>query len=147
MRKKKRLTLLDQWMIGVLMIIVTGFIAYGVFVFSAVHPYSKLQAQAIQLAKDHADLVSIDSFSVVTTDETVYSVSGEDQNGQTIGVLIPKDGKEIRLINFDEGVTALSLRAGDNAVNLGVYKGKIIWEVNSIDNFEIYDFKSGEKIR
>lgn len=148
MKREKKMTLFDQWVMGVLIVVVVGFIAYGIFTVAIIQPYSNLQSHMIRVAKDKAGLTSANSFSIVTTDETVYSVSGKNQKGQNIGVLIPKNGNQIQIVHFADGVSASSIEEdNNNAINLGLYKGKTIWEVNSTHNFKIYDFRSGKKIK
>jgi len=137
---------MDQWLIGGLTVILAIFLAYGIFVFAATRGASSLQARAISIAKEKGGMTSAENFAVVTTNETVYSVSGKDAAGKAITVLIPKNSNQIQVIALSDGVSASSLNAGNAAVSLGLFKNQPIWEVNSANAFKIYDFKTGKEL-
>jgi len=148
LRRKRRLGLVGQLFIGLLVIIATGLFSFILYGWIAANPILQTKASAIQLAKSKAGLVKAETYAVVTTDVTVYSVTGLDTNGQTVAVLIPKDsGSTIEQVALKNGVAADKIpHSSGSSIMLGLYKDKPIWEVNSSKGFQIYDFTSGKMI-
>ena len=91
--RRRRMTLHTQIIIGVLTVILAGFIAISLFIWRAVSPYNTARSAAIAIAKDKTELKTPTAFDIATTDSTDYSLLGKTEKGKEIGVLIPEKGK------------------------------------------------------
>lgn len=141
------MTLHSQIIIGILTVILAGFIAVGLFFWRATSPYSTARSAAIAIATEKTDLKTPTAFDIATTETTDYSLLGKTEQGKEIGVLIPGNGGNLTVVDMSEGVKAETV-TGDNttSVVLALYKNKPVWQVNSRDGFKLYDFKSGEEL-
>jgi uncharacterized protein YpmB len=147
MNKKRKISIFDQLLIGGLSLILSGFLAYWGYVQALIEPFSSARAQALTIAKQKTDLKNAQTFDIVTTDETYYSLTGTNAKGQDIAVLIPKSSHTITEIALSDGVSAASLpKEGSVKVELALFKGKPVWEVNTSAGFKIYDFKTGKAL-
>jgi uncharacterized protein YpmB len=140
------MSLLDQVLIGVLSVIAAAFLAYFIYAWAAGSSYSAVERQAISIAKAKAGLASAETFSIVTTDETTYSLTGQNASGKMVGVLIPKNGDQIQVVPLASGVPQSTISKTD-PVSLGIYKGNVVWESNSSNDFKIFDFYTGKELK
>jgi uncharacterized protein YpmB len=145
--KKRKISLLDQIMIGVLSVIAASFLSYLVFANTMASPIAKNRSQLIQVAKKKAGLNKVATYNIVTTDKTYYSLTGTDDSGEKIAVIIPKKSGKITVIKLSEGVAESSLSKKDTVtIDVALYNGKAVWEVNSKKDFKLYDFKTGKQL-
>ncbi|QPS70310.1 DUF5590 domain-containing protein [Lactococcus garvieae] len=145
--RRKRMTLHSQIIIGILTVILAGFIAISLFIWRATSPYSTARRAAITIAKDKTDLKTPTAFDIATTDTTDYSLLGKTEQGKEIGVLIPEKGGNLTVVDMSEGVKAETVKSDNTrSIVLALYKNKPVWQVNSHDGFKLYDFKSGEEL-
>ncbi|EKF50578.1 hypothetical protein C426_2082 [Lactococcus garvieae DCC43] len=141
------MTLHSQIIIGILTVILAGFIAISLFIWRATSPYSTARRAAITIAKDKTDLKTPTAFDIATTDTTDYSLLGKTEQGKEIGVLIPEKGGNLTVVDMSEGVKAETVKSDNTrSIVLALYKNKPVWQVNSHDGFKLYDFKSGEEL-
>ncbi|MBB5888587.1 DUF5590 domain-containing protein [Lactovum miscens] len=147
MRKKQKISLADQIMIGSLSVVFAGFLAYFIYMGVAIQRLESERNQIVSIAKSKTDLKNIDTFNIVTTDKSYYSLLGTTASGEKIGVLLPKAKGAISVIKLSDGVGMYSLpQKGATTIDLALYKGKTVWEVNTKIDFKIYDFKTGKEV-
>lgn len=143
----ERMTKTSQITIGILILVIAGMLAVGLFFWKALVPYSNARTEAIKVARQQTDIKTVTAFDIATSDETTYSVEGKDASGQKIAVLIPKKSSEISVVDLDKGTSPDKLTEKDTkSVVLGLYKGKAVWEVNNQSGFKLYDFSSGKEV-
>ncbi|WP_244842514.1 cell wall elongation regulator TseB-like domain-containing protein [Lactococcus nasutitermitis] len=136
-----------QIIIGALTVIIAIYIAIGLFLNKAISPYNTTRAQAINIAKKETNLKTAQSFDIATTDITTYAIKGLDKNNKEIGVIIPQKSGKITVVDMDKGVAPTSLTSKNtSSVVLTLYKGKAAWEVNSSNNYKVYDFTTGKEL-
>lgn len=134
-----------QITIGILTVILASYLAVILFFGMALYPFNHTRAQAIEIAKKQAKLTKIEAYGVATTDETSYAVTGRNNSGQEIGVIIPQKSKNLTLVKLDRGISPKELvEKSTTSVVLGLYKGKPAWEVNTHTGFKVCDFKTGK---
>jgi uncharacterized protein YpmB len=145
--RKRKMTRHSQIIIGILTIIVAIGLASGIFIWKSVSPYRTVRAEAIAIAKQSADLKTAEAFDIATTDTTSYSIVGLSNSNQEIGVLVPQKSGQITVVNLKDGVSPSTLtQKGTNSVVLALYKGQPAWEVNNVNGFKVYDFKTGKEL-
>ncbi|MFD1900141.1 DUF5590 domain-containing protein [Enterococcus termitis] len=119
---------------GLLVIIVMLVIFYV----RSTHPWKQAEKEATAIAKDYAQLESVDHFYWFTRKETSFTVTGKDADGKELVVIIPKSGKNITVLNQTDGVEEGHIRQimetdykekDIQKVNLGLYDGQPTWEV------------------
>ncbi|MGL4335212.1 MAG: DUF5590 domain-containing protein [Lactococcus garvieae] len=145
--RRRRMTLHTQIIIGVLTVILAGFIAISLFIWRAVSPYNTARSAAIAIAKDKTELKTPTAFDITTTDSTDYSLLGKTEKGKEIGVLIPEKGGNLTVIDMATGVKPETLQADNTtSIVLALYKNQPVWQVNSREGFKLYDFKTGKEL-
>lgn len=139
--------MLDQLMIGGLTIVLVVFLAYYLIVFISVRPIEQTREQVIELVEEKTNMKTVESFNIVTTDKTYYSLLGKNELGEDIAVAVPKDAGAIYEIRLSEGVEMSSLpQENATTIDFAVFKDKPVWEVNTKTDFKIYDFVTGEQL-
>ncbi|MFV0556048.1 MAG: DUF5590 domain-containing protein [Lactovum sp.] len=147
MKKRRQFSKLDQLMMGSLVIVLAGFFSYYLFVFTAVSPLTKTRDQVIQIVKEKTSMVKVETFNIVTTDKTYYSLIGKNSADEDLAIVIPKEPGEIYEVKLSEGVDVSSLpQENATTIDFAIFKGKLVWEVNTKEEFKIYDFKTGEEV-
>ncbi|MDR0299696.1 MAG: DUF5590 domain-containing protein [Streptococcaceae bacterium] len=147
MKKRRKVSLADQIMIGALSVILASFIAYFLFIQVAIGTTESTRNQLIKIAKSKTNLVKVETYNFVTTDKSYYSLTGIDANGNKIGVIVPENSGDISLVKLSDGVSSSSLpQTGATTIDLSLFKGQTVWEVNTKTTFKIYDFKTGKEI-
>lgn len=148
MKRGRKISFLDQTIIGLLLIVVTGFLAYFFYLYAVGNQLAGVRDRSVALAKSKAGLVQVTAFDVVTTDVTTYSVTGKDKSGAAVVALISDSNNSIQIVQLAAGKPASDFsKSGTVAVSLGMYKGQPIWEVNTDKGFQIYDFVGGELLK
>jgi uncharacterized protein YpmB len=147
MKKRRKISLADQIMIGLLSVVLAVFLAYFVYIQVAVRPFEAARTQIIKIAKEKTDLTKVETFNFVTTDKSYYSLTGKDAAGEKIGVIVPKKSGTISVIKLSDGVAISTLpQKKATTIDLALFKGKLVWEVNTKTNFKLYDFKTGQEV-
>lgn len=124
-------------------------------------PYKTDQAQAIKIAKQHADLKTAETFYLYNRNAQNWTVGGLDQHKNKIFVIIDPDTKHVVILDQSSGISQ------KKAVNqviakydpkqihniaLGLYHKKPVWEVtfqnkNHTIGYETLDFKTGHVVQ
>lgn len=145
--KKRKIRKSEQITIGILLVILSLYLAIFLFFGGSLNPFQSARAQAISIAEEKADLKEAESFGIGTTDSTSYAVIGINKSGKKIGVIIPKESKELTVVELSKGISPEKLKeANTKSIVLSLYKNKPVWEVNNTNGFKIYDFVSGKKL-
>jgi uncharacterized protein YpmB len=145
--KRRKISLLDQIMIGLLFVLAAGFLSYFVYVNAMAQPIANNRSKVIKIAKNKAGLVKVETYNLVTTDKSYYSLTGTDSRGEKTAIIIPEKSGEITVVKLSEGVAQASLpQKGAVTIDLALYKGSLVWEVNTSKDFELYDFKTGKQL-
>ncbi len=145
--RKRRMSVPAQVTIGILTVVLAIYLATALFFAKATSPFNSTRAQVIKIAKAQAGLKTAEAFGIATTDSTSYAVIGQDNSGKEIGVIIPKNNKNLTVVNMADGISPEKLtEKNTSSVVLALYKNKPAWEVNDSNGFKVYDFTSGKKL-
>lgn len=124
------------------------------------HPRASAKSQAIRLARQYGGLRSTDAFYIYNRDQTYYSVSGKNGQGQNIIVIVPQKGGSLRVEKTANGLSAADVRQKTRLnkhpakilkVAPGVFNNHVVWEVTYRNHqgqlcYDLINFKTGKYI-
>lgn len=146
---------LGQFVVGIsLFITVLTFSIFIIWDISSA-PYVEMRQHATQVARDYADIQTVDTFSIYNSSETYYSIIGLDSEGQSLAVIIPENSNTVFVYPMENGISkdeaqaiAKENGAGDiEKVVLGFKDGKPIWEVKSGTAYYLVEFETGSFVK
>ncbi|HEM6310378.1 TPA: DUF5590 domain-containing protein [Streptococcus suis] len=146
---------LGQFVVGIsLFMTVLTFSIFIIWDISSA-PYVEMKQHATQVARDYADIQTVDTFSIYNSSETYYSIIGVDSEGQSLAVIIPENSNTVFVYPMENGISkdeaqtvAKENGAGDvEKVVLGYKDGKPIWEVKSGTAYYIVNFETGDFVK
>lgn len=157
LQEKKKIKLLLSLMVVLLAIIV----AIVIFYVRANQPMVQARKEAIAIAQKSAHLKSADHFYWFTRQKTYFSVTGKDDKGTEVAVIIPKSGEKITVLNQQDGITEAQARSTVAAAQpqdevikatLGLYEDRPVWEVMTKNSqkevtYYLLSFDKGETIK
>ncbi len=143
--------------VAVLLVII---VTMAIFYVRSTHPRTQAKREATKIAKESAHLESVDNFYWFTRKETYFSVTGKDDKGEAIAVIIPKAGEKITVLNQKDGVDEQQVRQiietdykekSIQKVSLGMYNDKPTWEVvtkndDGLLSYYLLSFEKAEEI-
>ena len=138
--RKKRMTKISQVWIGVLLIILSLLVGTIFFYMQAMSPYTRAKSDAISLARAKTPIKKVTNFEITTTTDTIYSLIGQDSKGQTLGILIPAQGGEIKVVKLADNKSDLT----EKTASLTLYDGKVAWQTKDM---ALFAFDTGEKLK
>ncbi|EOH99558.1 hypothetical protein UAW_00710 [Enterococcus haemoperoxidus ATCC BAA-382] len=124
------------------------------------HPRTQAKKEATAIAKKYAHLETVDNFYWFTRKDTYFSVTGKDDKGENLAVIIPKSGDKVTVLNQKDGVEEGHIRQimetdykekRIQKISLGLYKDKPTWEVVTKNedgslNYYLLSFEKAEEI-
>ncbi|HEP1794960.1 TPA: DUF5590 domain-containing protein [Streptococcus suis] len=146
---------LGQFVVGIsLFITVLTFSIFIIWDISSA-PYVEMKQHATQVARDYADIQTVDTFSIYNSSETYYSIIGFNGEGQSLAVIIPENSNTVFVYPMENGISkdeaqtvAKENGAGDvEKVVLGYKDGKPIWEVKSGTAYYLVEFETGSFVK
>ncbi|HEM6266537.1 TPA: DUF5590 domain-containing protein [Streptococcus suis] len=146
---------LGQFVVGIsLFITVLTFSIFIIWDISSA-PYVEMKQHATQVARDYADIQTVDTFSIYNGSETYYSIIGVNSEGQSLAVIIPENSNTVFVYPMENGISkdeaqaiAKENGAGDvEKVVLGYKDGKPIWEVKSGTAYYLVEFETGSFVK
>lgn len=146
---------LGQFVVGIsLFITVLTFSIFIIWDISS-EPYVEMKQHATQVARDYADIQTVDTFSIYNSSETYYSILGSNSEGQSLAVIIPENSNTVFVYPMENGISkdeaqaiAKENGAGDiEKVVLGFKDGKPIWEVKSGTAYYLVEFETGSFVK
>ncbi|HEM5490798.1 TPA: DUF5590 domain-containing protein [Streptococcus suis] len=146
---------LGQFVVGIsLFITVLTFSIFIIWDISSA-PYVEMRQHATQVARDYADIQTVDTFSIYNGSETYYSIIGVNSEGQSLAVIIPENSNTVFVYPMENGISkdeaqtvAKENGAGDvEKVVLGYKDGKPIWEVKSGTAYYLVEFETGSFVK
>lgn len=154
--EKKRIKLL----LAVTTVLLAIIVCMVIIFIRSNHSMSQAKKEAIVIAKEYANLESVDQFYWFTRKETSFSLTGKDDKGNEIVVIIPKSGEAGKVLNQKDGVSEGQIRqvvtqdykqSTIKKVNLGLYDGEATWEVVTENpdkslNYYLLSFENAEEI-
>lgn len=152
---------LNKWVIGLVAVLLLIIVSGTILFIRSNRPMQQAKEEAVDLAKQYANLETMENFYWFNREETYFTVTGKDQSGNDIVVIIPKSGENIQVLDAKDGLneeaviqqmqTAHPEITVDKAA-LGKFKDQPVWEVTGKDDqgaisYYLFSFENGEEIQ
>lgn len=136
-----------------------SFILVSVLVFSfltvlqlSIEPRLSDKEKSSQIAKQYADLQTVETFAYYNAKESYYSLIGQDSQGRQLAVLVGRGRDQVRAFELDQGISqaeAESLAQENGAgqidkTTFGYLDGQPVWEIKSGKSYYNIGFESRE---
>ena len=152
---------LNRWLLGIVTFLLIIIVAATMIFIRSNRPMQQAKREAIQMAEKYADLKTADQFYWFNRDKTYFTVTGENNAGEAIIVIVPNSGEKVRVLNQKDGLTEQQVEKrfeSENPelifekVNLGIYRDKTAWEITAKDNqgaiyYYLLAFNDGKEIK
>jgi uncharacterized protein YpmB len=156
-QEKRKVTILLSLVAGLLVVIV-GMV---IFYLRANQPMAQAKKEAIAIAEKQANLQNADHFYWFTRKKTYFTVTGKNNQGSEIVVIIPRSGEKVTVLEQKDGLSEAQARetvtkahpeAEVIKASLGMYDDQPVWEImtkNSQKELTYYlvSFTKGETVR
>ena len=147
-------------LISVIAILLIIIVTITIFYIRSTHPRTQAKKEATEIAKEYAHLETIDNFYWFTRKETYFSVTGQNDQGEKLAVIIPKSGEKVTVLNQKDGVEEGHIRQiletdykekNIQKISLGLYDDKPTWEIVTKNddhtlNYYLLSFEKAEEI-
>jgi len=149
-QKKEKNSLLFQYIIGItlLTLVITSSFLYLVWL--GMKPYRTAKIEGEKLAKQYANLETVNQIDIFNGLESYYSVLGQDKNQKPVAVLIEKSSNNIYVYQLENGTsqekaeTVVREKGATeiDKITFGRYANKPVWEIKSGGDYYLVDFES-----
>lgn len=114
-------------------------------------PYRTAKVEGEKLAKQYANLETVNRVDLFNGLESYYSVLGQDKNQKPVAVLIEKSNNNIYVYQLENGTSQEKAEAvvrekgatEIDAITFGRYADKPVREIKSGGDYYLVDFESG----
>lgn len=141
----------------ILFVLLVGWLTYA----ASNQPRHAAKRQATQMAEKYAHLRDPQRFYIYNRESTFYTVTGKNQAGQPILVIVPQKGGNIRVVKQSSGLSAQTVRrmtqqrrhpAEIMKVAPGIFNDKTVWEVTYRNKkgklcYDLINFKTGKYVQ
>ena len=124
-------------------------------------PYFQARHEATQMAEKYAHVDKVSHFYWYNRNQTYFTIAGQNDKGQNVYVIIPKNGASVNVYSQRAGISAQQAaqvaRNNDTvrkvqAPTLGMHAGKPAWEVAYLNKqneqcYVLLSFKTGKVIQ
>ena len=159
-KKKRKEGLLVKVLLSILVLMIVAIIGTVVLFVVATIPQRQARQQATQIAQQHAHLTTVENFYTFSRATTYFTVTGKDNEGRNIIVIVPAAGDQITVLNAAEGNnegqarTIIAQKHPNLTIvrsNLGIFNKRPTWEItarNAQGKFEFFliDWASGQLV-
>lgn len=147
-------------LVGIIASLLVIIVMISIFYIRSTQPRRQAEKEATEIAKEQAHLETVDHFYWFTRKKTYFSVTGKDDKGESLAVIIPKSGENVTVLNQKDGVVEDNIRQiietdykekNIQKISLGLYKDKPTWEVvtkgdDGSLNYYLLSFENAEEI-
>ena len=113
-------------------------------------PYRTAKIEGEKLAKQYANLETVNQIDIFNGLESYYSVLGQDKNQKPVAVLIEKSSNNIYVYQLENGTsqekaeTVVREKGATeiDKITFGRYANKPVWEIKSGGDYYLVDFES-----
>ncbi|EOL45877.1 DUF5590 domain-containing protein [Enterococcus caccae] len=147
-------------LLSIIAILLAIIVMIAIFYIRSTHPRTQAKKEATEIAKKYAHLETVDHFYWFTRKDTYFSVTGKDNKGEELAVIIPKSGDKVTVLNQKDGVEEGHIRQiietdykekNIQKISLGLYNDKPTWEVvtksdDGLLSYYLLSFANAEEI-
>ena len=150
-QKKEKNSLLFQYIIGITLLTLVITLSFLYLVWLSMKPYQTAKVEGERLAKQYANLETVNQVDIFNGLESYYSVLGQDKNQKPIAVLIEKSNNNIYVYQLENGTSQEKAEAvvkekgatEIDKITFGRYADKPVWEIKSGGDYYLVDFETG----
>ena len=151
-QKKEKNSLLFQYIIGLTLLTLVITTSFLYLVWLSMKPYRTAKVEGEKLAKQYANLETVNQVDLFNGLESYYSVLGQDKNQKPVAVLIEKSNNNIYVYQLENGTSREKAEAvvrekgvtEIDKITFGRYADKPVWEIKSGGDYYLVDFESGD---
>lgn len=147
-------------LVSVIAVLLVIIVMITIFYSRSTYPRTQAKKEATKIAKEYAHLETVDNFYWFTRKETYFSVTGKDNKGEELAVIIPKKGEKVTVLNQKNGIDEEKIRQiitndykekNIQKISLGLYKDTPTWEIVTQNedgslNYYLLSFEKAEEI-
>lgn len=151
----------NRWLLGIVTFLLIIIVAATMIFIRSNRPMHQAKKEAVQMAEKYADLKTVDQFYWFNREKTYFTVTGENNTGESIIVIVPKSGEKIRVLNQKDGLTEQQVEKRFESdypdlvfekANLGIYRDQTAWEITAKDDqgaihYYLLAFNDGKTIK
>ena len=151
-QKKEKNSLLFQYIIGLTLLTLVITTSFLYLVWLSMKPYRTAKVEGEKLAKQYANLETVNQVDLFNGLESYYSVLGQDKNQKPVAVLIEKSNNNIYVYQLENGTSQEKAETvvrekgvtEIDKITFGRYADKPVWEIKSGGDYYLVDFESGD---
>lgn len=144
-----------------IVVLVLIIVTISVILIRSTRPMRQAQTEAVAIAKEYANIETVDDFYWFTWGDTYFSVVGTDTSGAEIAAIIAQDSGTVKVVNQADGYTDNEIRSIVSqdynnpmieSTNLGMYNDQVAWEIvtkgeNNTLTYYLLSFETGEELK
>ncbi|MEY8445158.1 DUF5590 domain-containing protein [Enterococcus ratti] len=152
---------INRVLLGLIIALLAIIVFSSIFYLRSSRPRMQAKKEAIEIAKKYADLKKVEHFYWFTRKNTYFSLTGENEKGQAIAVIIPKSGERVKVLDQKSGLTEQEAKQKImethpeiqiEKIALGMYENQAVWEVVGKDsneqlNYYLLSFETGKEVK
>lgn len=152
---------LNRWLLGIVTFLLIIIVAATMIFIRSNRPIQQAKKETVQMAEKYADLKTVDQFYWFNREKTYFTVTGENNNGEGIIVIVPKSGEKIRILNQKDGLNEGQAEKQFESehpdllfekATLGIYRDQTAWEVTAKDDqgaiyYYLLAFNDGKELK
>ncbi len=147
-------------LLSIIAILLAIIVMIAIFYVRSTHPRTQAKREATEIAKEYAHLNTVDNFYWFTRKETYFSVTGKDDKGEELVVIIPKSGEKVTVLNQKDGQDESQIRQiietkykekNIQKISLGLYNDQPTWEIvtkndDGLLSYYLLSFANAEEV-
>ncbi|MGM0213628.1 cell wall elongation regulator TseB-like domain-containing protein [Enterococcus sp. AZ109] len=151
----------NKWIIGIVAFLLLILVSGTILFIRSNRPMQQAKKEAYDLAQQYAKLETMENFYWFNREQTYFTVTGVDQSGKDIVVIIPKSGENIQVLNAADGLSEdaviQQMQAAYPEITvekaaLGKFRDQPAWEITGKDgqgtiSYYLFSFENGEEIQ
>lgn len=151
------LRMIRNIIIAILVILLVGWSVYAV----GNQPRAAARRQTVSMAEKYAHLKDPGKFYIFNRESTYYTITGKNKEGQSILVIVPQHGGNIRVVKQQAGISEAQVRTMTKTsrhpskilkIVPGVFNDKVVWEVTYLNKkgslcYDLVNFKTGRYVQ
>ncbi len=152
---------INRVLLGLIIFLLAVIVLSSIFYLRSSRPAMQAKKEAIEIAEKYANMDEVDHFYWFTRKKTYFSLTGTNDKGKEIAVIIPKSGEKIKVLDQAKGLTEKEAKEKIaethpgiqiEKASLGMYDEKAVWEITGKENdgklnYYLIAFDSGDEVK